>query len=426
MMAKMHTAIQAQRGTKDILPSEASCFTFLERTARSVFTAYDYGEIRTPIFESTDLFVRGIGASTDIVSKEMYTFADRKGRSLTLRPEGTAPVVRAVIEHNLLKSNQIVKLFYIGPMFRYERPQYGRQRQFTQFGAEFFGVGEPTADAEMISLSNCFLKSLGFQNVTTAINTIGCEACRPKYNTALKTFLRQRVQKLCSDCQHRAEVNPLRVFDCKQTSCKSELAHAPDISDFTCKDCEQHFSILVKLLAELQVNVTVSRSLVRGFDYYTRTVFETTLGGLGAQDAVLGGGRYDNLIEELGGPPTPAVGVSFGIERVIVAMQKQQIAVPSEYDVRVFILASDEEALALATRLADLARHNMIRTRFDGTVRSLKSGLRAADKAGAQHVVIIGKHELQQHRVIVKHLESGQQHDMSIEECEAFLQGLEK
>ncbi len=418
--------LKAQRGTRDILPNEASCFEFLERTARKIFAAYDYGEIRTPIFEATDLFVRGIGASTDIVSKEMYSFADRKGRSLTLRPEGTAPVVRAVIEHNLLKSNQAVKLFYIGPMFRYERPQYGRQRQFTQFGVEFFGVAEPTADAEVISLSNHFLKGIGFQNVTTTINTIGCETCRPKYNVALKGFLRQRQQKLCADCQHRAEVNPLRVFDCKQMDCKAELMHAPDMSDFMCKDCEHHFSTLVNFLRDFQVNVTVSRNLVRGFDYYTRTVFETSLSGLGAQDAVLGGGRYDNLIEELGGPPTPAVGVSFGIERIIVAMQKQHIAVPAEQDVMVFILAIDEEALALAGRLADLARHNTVRTRFDGILRSLKSGLRAADKAGAQHVVIIGKHELDQQQVIVKCLQSGKQQTMTIKECEAFLQGSAK
>jgi histidyl-tRNA synthetase len=425
-MAKTQGPLQAQRGTKDILPDEAACFEFLERTAREIFAAYDYGEIRTPIFESTDLFVRGIGASTDIVSKEMYTFADRKGRSLTLRPEGTAPVVRAVIEHNLLRDNQVVKLFYIGPMFRYERPQYGRQRQFTQFGVEFFGVAEPTADAEVISLSHQFLKCIGFRNVTTTINTIGCKACRPKYNTALKAFLCKHLEKLCPDCQNRADVNPLRVFDCKQDTCKEELAHAPDISKFTCKDCEEHFKTLVRLLSDFQVDITVSRNLVRGFDYYTRTVFETSLKGLGAQDAVLGGGRYDNLIEELGGPPTPAVGVSFGIERIIAAIQKEDIAIPASKEIQLFILAIDEEAVGLASRLADLARRSTIRTRFDGILRSLKGGLRAADRAGAKHVIIIGKHELEQQQVIVKHLESGQQRTMGLKECEAFLPNLGK
>ena len=305
-------ALQAPRGTRDILPDEVPYFQFLEDTARSVFERYGYREIRTPMFESTELFVRGIGEETDIVSKEMYTFQDRKGRSLTLRPEGTAPVVRAMIEHELLKQQGAQpRVYYIGPMFRYERPQAGRQRQFNTAGVEFFGCPSPLADAEVIAMMSTYLKALGFAEVRSKVNSIGNTASRQAYNAELRQLLAGVKDSLCPDCQRRAELNPLRVLDCKVPSCQEHYKSFPALGDFLDADSCAHYDAVRAALGQLGVDYIQTPGLVRGFDYYSHTVFETCLAGLGAQDAVAGGGRYDGLVEQLGGAPTPAVGFGF-------------------------------------------------------------------------------------------------------------------
>lgn len=403
--------IQAVRGTKDLLSGEIEYYQYLEQLAHKVFSAFDYDEIRTPLFEMTNLFVRSIGEETDIVSKEMYTFQDKKGRSLTLRPEGTAPVVRAIIEHNLLQDRGMKKFYYIGPMFRYERPQFGRQRQFYQIGVEIFGCAEPSADAEVISLSSYFLEQVGFKDFATRVNTVGCPECRKEYNKLLRTYLNQRENELCDDCKRRAKINPLRVFDCKNSSCKKAIADAPKIKPNVCEKCAEHFNGLLRFLDALKVKYVVDENLVRGFDYYTRTVFETVLSGLGAQDAVLGGGRYDNLVAELGGPPTPGIGMSFGVERLVLAMKNNNISLPEDFVRKVdcYVIALEETALMECTKIADMLRRMGKRTRFDGTPRSLKSGLRSANRSNARFALIIGEQELNEQTILIKDLQSGKQ-----------------
>lgn len=403
--------IKAVRGTKDLLPGEVEYYQFIEHLAHQLFSVYDYAEIRPPIFEMTDLFVRSIGQETDIVSKEMYTFQDKKGRSLTLRPEGTASVVRALIEHNLLQERTIQKFYYIGPMFRYERPQAGRQRQFYQIGVEFFGVAEAVADAEVISLFSFFLQQLGFTHPETKINSVGCPGCRQEYNKILRAFLQEHLDELCPDCQRRATINPLRVFDCKEETCHKTLKSAPRIRQHICGECKLHFSELIKLLDALQVQYIIDDNLVRGFDYYTRTVFETTLPGLGAQNAVMGGGRYDHLVAELGGEPTPGIGASFGVERLVVAMKAHNLIPPSlqQQKVDFYVIALDNQGITQATLIADSLRRQGKRTRFDCKPRSLKSGLKAADKSNAKFAIIIGENELKNNELLIRNLANGEQ-----------------
>ncbi len=404
--------IKAVRGTKDLLPGEVEYYQFIEHLAHQIFSVYDYAEIRPPIFEMTDLFVRSIGQETDIVSKEMYTFQDKKGRSLTLRPEGTASVVRALIEHNLLQERTIRKFYYIGPMFRYERPQAGRQRQFYQIGVEFFGVAEAVADAEVISLFSFFLQQLGFTRPETKINSVGCPGCRKEYNQILRAFLQEHLGELCADCQRRAALNPLRVFDCKEKTCHNVLNSAPRIRQYICDECQSHFAELIKLLDALQVQYIIDDNLVRGFDYYTRTVFETTLPGLGAQNAVMGGGRYDHLVAELGGEPTPGIGASFGVERLVVAMKAHNLIPPplQQQNVDFYIIALDNQGITQATLIADSLRRQGKRTRFDCNPRSLKSGLKAADRSKARFALIIGVEELKKGEFLCRNLITGEQY----------------
>lgn len=403
--------IQAVRGTKDLLPGEVEYYQFIENLAHKIFPIHDYEEIRTPLFERTDLFVRSIGEETDIVSKQMYTFQDKKGRSLSLRPEGTAPVVRAIIEHNLLQERPIKKFYYIGPMFRYERPQHGRQRQFYQVGVEFFGVAEPTADAEIISLFSFFLEQMGFAELLTGINTVGCSDCQKGYNKILRDYLKGEFDELCVDCQQRAKINPLRVFDCKEKACQKILTEVPRIRHYVCADCNAHFNTLLKLLDSLHIKYKVDDRLVRGFDYYTRTVFETTLPGLGAQDAVLGGGRYDNLVALLGGISTPATGASFGVERLVLAMKANNITPPVSQNQKIdfYIIALEEKTVEQGIIIADSLRRQGKRTRFDCQERSIKSGLRAADRSGAKFAIILGSQELAENKILLKNLQTGDQ-----------------
>ncbi|MCX7766735.1 MAG: histidine--tRNA ligase, partial [Candidatus Sumerlaeia bacterium] len=321
-------------------------------------------------------------------------------------------VVRALIEHNLLQERSVRKFYYIGPMFRYERPQAGRQRQFYQIGVEFFGVAEAFADAEVISLFSFFLQQLGFKRPETKINSVGCPACRQGYNNILRTFLQEHSGELCVDCQRRAVINPLRVFDCKEKTCHNTLNSAPRIRQHICDECQAHFAQLIKLLDALEVQYIIDDNLVRGFDYYTRTVFETTLPGLGAQNAVMGGGRYDNLVAELGGEPTPGIGASFGVERLVVAMKAHNLIPPSlhQQNVDFYIIALDELSVTQATLIADRLRRQGRRTRFDCKPRSLKSGLKAADRNSAKFAIIIGENELKDNKLLVRNLANGEQH----------------
>lgn len=427
-------ALKAPRGTKDILPDETPWFQMLEETARRVFQRYGYQEIRTPMFESTELFTRSIGEETDIVSKEMYTFPDRKGRSLTLRPEGTAPVVRALIQANLLKRQgeqtlyQVkygtpAKFYYMGSMFRYERPQAGRQRQFHQTGIEFFGCSSPLADAELIAMLSDYLQALGFKKPTTKLNTLGNMFSRKGYNDDLRNRLAAMKDKLCNDCTRRADVNPLRVLDCKNPNCQALFADFPVLKDFLDEESRTHYETVCAALDDFGVVYEESSNLVRGFDYYTHTVFETCLEGLGSQDAVLGGGRYDGLVEELGGPSTPAVGAAFGMERLVMAMKACGIALPSASAEGIVVVGMTEKCLPAAAKIAQDLRLKGFSTRFDFRAMGMKAALKTATKGNFGRMVLIGDDELEQGIATVKNLENREQEAVALTDVAAKVCG---
>ena len=386
----MAPATKAPRGTQDILPDEAERWQHVEAMARELMAAYGYREIRTPIFEHTELFVRGVGDQTDVVEKEMYTFTDRSGRSITLRPEGTAPLARAFIEHGMHLWPAPVKLYYIGPMFRYERPQAGRLRQHHQLGAEALGSDDPRLDAEVILLPMDLFRRLGLQRLTVKLNSIGCPRCRPAYREALVAYLAPRMESLCENCRRRLHRSPLRVLDCKVPGCRAATQQAPASVGFLCDACREHFAGVRGHLEALDVAYELDPRLVRGFDYYTRTVFEVQSEDLGAQSAVAGGGRYDGLVEALGGQPTPGVGFASGIERALLALQQGGQAPPARGWLDVYVACADgrlgPEWLAMVYRL----RRAGLRADAGVGGRSLKSQLRGADRAGARLAVIVG------------------------------------
>ncbi|MEK7282480.1 MAG: histidine--tRNA ligase, partial [Acidobacteriota bacterium] len=341
--------IEAQKGTRDILPDEIGRWQFVEEQARAIFERYGFREIRTPIFESTELFARTIGEATDIVAKEMYTFLDRKGRSLTLRPENTAPVARALIEHQMHRGAGLQRLYYIGPMFRYERPQKGRMRQFHQIGVEVFGGEHPAVDAETLEMLMAFLERLGIAGAALAINSVGCPACRPAYRDALLAYLRPRRDSLCADCKRRMVDNPLRCFDCKVPADQETMSAAPAITESLCAACRDHFGRVLALLEAFEIRHRVEPRLVRGLDYYRRTSFEVTVPGLGAQNALLGGGRYDGLIRDLGGPDVPGFGFAVGEERLVMSLPAGAAVPQGTPDV--YLAAMGEEGVARALRV---------------------------------------------------------------------------
>lgn len=414
---------KAVRGTRDLLTGDIEYFQYIEDIARQMFKNADYDEIRTPIFEETELFVRGIGEETDIVSKEMYTFPDKKGRSLTLRPEGTAPVVRALIENNLLNQKSIQKLYYTGPMFRYERPQQGRYRQFYQIGMEIFGSDSPVADAEIIYLCSTLLKKIGFKDNITKINNIGCKKCRPNYTDELKQFLKSKSANLCEDCNRRAEINPMRALDCKIPQCIEEYKNIPLINKFVCDECWDHFDMVKLLLDKQGLQYEINPRLVRGFDYYSKTVFETTLGGLGSQDAVLGGGRYDGLVEDLGGKPTPAIGAGFGLDRLVLAIKSNNIDIAIK-PIDIYFLCLAESLYAESFRIINIARENNLKVRFDFSTRSMKSGLRQANTANARFVCLFGEDEFIRNIIILKNLQNGEQQEIMLDDLEKHFNNL--
>lgn len=410
-------AIQSIRGTEDILPEQALRFQYVENTAREVLSHYGYGEVRTPILEATELFARSAGEASDImVSKQMYTFTDPGGRSNTMRPEGTAGVVRAMVEHGAFKELPIHKLYYMGPMFRYEKPQKGRQRQFHQLGVEFFGVAHPAADVEVISLCDQLLKKLGFQNIVTKVNTIGCPDCRRAYNERLRQAILDAPGNWCEQCLERARVNPMRVFDCKVPQCGELVKKLPRVNEAVCDDCRRHFEQVITLLDAAGIAHEPDDNLVRGFDYYTRTVFEVMQGNIGAQSAILGGGRYDGLVAELGGPATPAVGMGIGMERLLLAMEANGIAVPPPARPDFYALALDEESIPAVFELVTRLRSNGKTVAFDCQPRGMKPGLKAANRVGAREILIVGSAEREQNVAQRKNLETGEQTQVPLDQ----------
>jgi histidyl-tRNA synthetase len=408
-ITKLAEQIKAVRGTKDITPDEVYKWQYVESVARSVFETFGFREIRTPIFEHTELFVKGTGETTDIVQKEMYTFTDKGGRSLTLRPEGTPPIVRSYLENNLSAEMPINKLYYIGPMFRYERPQAGRFRQHQQIGAEILGSSSPYSDAELISMYLHFVSKLGIQDIKLRLNSVGCAECKPSYNEALKAYAKEHFDSLCETCRERFDRNPLRMLDCKVESCRAIFARGPVMLDHLCDNCKKHLDVVTQSLSKLGFPNELDPFLVRGLDYYTMTVFEVTAKGLGSQDSIVGGGRYDNLIEELGGKPTPALGFGCGQNRLIATMEAQNTPFPDPSKIKVYIAPLCEEAFSQAFEIAFLLRQKGIPTEAGLDGRSLKSQMKIANKMGARYVAMIGEDEINKGVVTVRDMVSGEQ-----------------
>ncbi len=412
--------ISAPRGTADILPDISYKWSYVEEVARKIATTFCYDEIRTPIFEHTELFIRGIGTSTDIVRKEMYVFADKKDRSLTLRPEGTATVMRAVLQHKLYAKN-FNRLFYIGPFFRYERPQAGRFRQFHQFGLEALGLSNPAIDAEIMHSTCSFFNALGIDNLSIGLNSLGCIECRPDYRKSLIDFLSAKKDELCEDCRERLAVNPLRVLDCKNKQCKEVVAQSPIMLDFLCSGCNEHFSRVQHYISTFSLPFKINPRIVRGLDYYTGTVFEVVSDLLGAQDALCGGGRYDLLAEEIGGKIIPAVGVAMGLERTINIMDKYNCSFGKKRTPKVYIISLDDSCDDMVASLLCRLRDNSIAADRDYSSRSLKAQMKEASLSEAEYAFIIGQDEVSSGMVKVKRMSDSYQEDVNIESVIDFI-----
>ncbi len=398
--------INIPKGTKDVLPQDSYKWQYVESTAREVAQLFHLQEIRTPTFEHTELFQRGVGDTTDIVTKEMYTFQDKGARSITLKPEGTAGAVRAFIENGMYSGVLPAKMYYITPAFRYERPQAGRLREFHQFGVELFGAKGGATDAEAIVMADTLLKKLGLQ-VKLYINSIGCPTCRANYNRALKAFFAPHVESLCYDCKTRFEKNPLRLLDCKEEGCKKINAEAPKILDYLCTECKEHFEEVKTCLDLASVGYEIDSRIVRGLDYYTRTVFEFVSSAIGAQGTVCAGGRYDGLIEELGGNSVPAVGFAAGIERLLIVMEQTGVEFPKAPTPTVYLAGMDKACRQKAFEIAIALRKMGIFAEIDHMERSIKAQFKYADKIGAKYVAVIGGNELAEGVMQVKNMSDG-------------------
>ncbi len=405
--------IQLIRGFKDILPGETALWQMIEKTAIDLFESFGFREIRIPIMEKTELFARGIGEDTDIVEKEMYTFPDRKNDMLTLRPEATASICRAYIQHKMAAQDPVQKFYTVGPMFRRERPQKGRYRQFYQFDAEIFGVSAPYADAELIFLLHTLFGRLNVTDTTAHINSLGCPVCRPTFKAALNDLLTAAAPTLCSDCMRRKDRNPLRVLDCKNPGCREAVAGAPSILDYLCEDCRHHFDTVTDTLTRLGVPFELDNRLVRGLDYYTRTAFELQTGALGAQSAVAGGGRYDGLVETLGGPATPAIGFAIGLDRlaeIVAASTPDQTKGPE-----VFIAALGDAARQKAFDWSTALGLSGIGVGMVYEQKSLKAQMKQANRVNARRVLIVGDSELEAGRVPLRDMTDKTQQDIPID-----------
>ena len=404
--------IKKPRGTNDFFYQSASKLEFIEKKIKNIVKLYGYGRIRTPIFESTDLFIRGIGEDTDIVGKEMFTFEDRGGRSLTLRPEGTASVVRAYIENSMQNEFAINKLFYIGTMYRAERPQKGRYREFNQFGVECIGSSSPLIDAEIIALNINILKEFGIENINLLINTVGCSKCKPIYNKALREAIGSRKDELCETCQKRYETNILRILDCKNEKCKEILRDIPKFYDYVCEECKEHFDKLCEELNRINQNFTVEPMLVRGLDYYTKTAFEVQTNALGSQSAILGGGRYDNLVGLFNsGKDIPAVGSAMGLERLLIVLENNKNITDNRLDV--FIIAFKETEKEILKVMQDLRASN-ISCDCDFAVKSVKNQFKSANKRNSKLALILGEDELKRNSCKLKNMDTGEEKEIPL------------
>lgn len=411
---------RAIKGAKDILPSDTGLWQFVEQTIRNVFHQFNYKEIRTPIFEQTSLFARSIGELTDIVGKEMYTFTDRSGESITLRPEGTASVMRAYIQNNLGQEQPLTKLYYIGPMFRQERPQAGRLRQFHQFGAEATGSPTPETDAEIIALAMEIYKRLGITQCSLQINSVGDEECRPRYKEILRNELKKIANKLSPDSQKRIDHNPMRVLDSKDENDRALTASMPLIVDYLNEECAKHFQRVQQLLTLYGIPFTVNGRLVRGLDYYTKTAFEITSAELGSQDALAGGGRYDLLIEELGGKKTPSVGFAAGMERLLMILAKKELRIQEPAPI-IFLVAADNASRDWVLQKTNYLRAHGIAAETDLLNRSVKAQMKEADRQQAKFVLVIGSSELDSGKGMLKNLNEHSQQEVDIENLQQYL-----
>ena len=410
-------SITGIKGMNDILPGEVEAWQFLEARARQVFQAFGYREIRVPVVEKTELFCRSIGETTDIVEKEMYTFTDKGGTSMTLRPEGTAPVIRAFIEHKLHTLDPVTKLFYLGPMFRHERPQKGRYRQFHQIGAEVIGLEDPKIDAQLLAMLSHFFATVGIDGVSLQINSLGCPECRPAYRRALLDFLNDRLGQLCADCQRRAATNPLRALDCKVPGCQEATSGAPAVVEHLCAGCSLHFEAVRGHLADLEVPYTVNPRMVRGLDYYTKTTFEMVTDRLGAQSAVAAGGRYDRLVADLGGPPLPGIGFAMGAERLALLLGTRDDAAPRP---ALFIATLGSEAERYGFRLLTRLQRRGVYAEMEYAGKSLKAQLRRADKLGASKVLILGGDELARGVAQLRDMAAGSQDEVPLADLDTL------
>ena len=400
--------IRSPRGVEDILPLRISSYQWVEREASLLFSRYGYKEMRTPIFEQTELFLRSIGRETD-AGKNMYTFQDKKGRSLSLRPEATASIIRAYIQHKLYGEEDLWRVYYMGSMFRYERPQRGRLREFHQIGVETIGQGSPWVDVELVEMVVRFFKGLALSPFYIRLNSIGCKECRGNYEKKLKKYLESHLDSLCPVCQERWELNTLRVLDCKNDECQPIIRKAPGIEGYLCESCLAHFEKVRRGLEEVGVKFTVDPWLVRGLDYYTRTIFEIISSNLGAQDAVCGGGRYDDLVEDLGGPPTPAMGFSIGVERLLEALEKEGIAPPLGGEPTVYVVTLDGRSQIKGHELANLLRSKGVRIQLNLSPRGLSSQLKLVSRKRIRWTIIVGEKEIKEKTVILRDMESGKQ-----------------
>lgn len=407
---------QAPKGTEDLLPDKSYRWQYLEKNFKDICDVFGYKEIRMPTFEHTELFERGVGDTTDVVEKQMYTFLDKGGRSVTLRPEGTASVARSFLQNNIYAQPMPMKAFYNIPCFRYENKQKGRLREFHQFGVEVFGAENSSIDAEIISLAIMFLNKVGLSDLEVHINSIGCSECRKKYNDALKKFLNSKLEKLCGTCRERFERNPLRILDCKSEICQKEAEGAPVILDYLCDECKEHFLSLKKNLDMLGIKYKVDTGIVRGLDYYTKTVFEIVSGSF----TVCGGGRYDGLVEEFGGDKTPAVGFGLGIERLLIRLDELGVEIPNNINPDLYVVSLGDKAKAFTYSFVNQMRNAGIKTEMDHMGRGLKPQMKYANKLNALNVIVLGDDEIESGMAKIKNMKTGEQEDIKLSEAEKY------
>ena len=413
-MAK--STVQRPTGTQDVIPSESHKWQTIEKVCRETAEQFGFKEIRTPTFEDTGLFIRSVGDTTDVVQKEMYTVTAKGDSEFTLKPEGTAGVIRAMLENGILNEGVPQKLFYITPCFRHEKPQAGRLREFHQFGCEMIGPSSPSADAEVIALAKGVIERLGIKDVTLHLNSIGCPKCRAKYHQALKEYFSDRKEELCHTCQERLDKNPMRILDCKSPICSDIAKGAPVILDYLCEDCDEHFKKLQKILSDMEIEFVIDTKIVRGLDYYTKTVFEFITNSIGAQGTVLGGGRYDGLVETLGGQPTPALGFGSGIERLLLTMESSGSEFIEKNTCDLYIASLGENAKSYAASLAPVLRDEGFYVEYDLMDRGLKAQMKYANKIDAKFTLVLGDNELESKQARLRQMDTGEETEITLDD----------